>query len=49
MIKRDIKEGVLASNAQMVEKAVMLAEGVGRQIATVDEARQMLSLSIPTA
>ncbi len=44
-----LKEGVLGTNAQMVEKAVMLAEGVGRQIATADEARQMLSLPIPRA
>ena len=40
-----VKEGVLASNAEMVEKAVKLAEGIGREIATVDEARKMLSLS----
>ncbi len=38
--------GVLAkSNGEMTEKAVMLAEGVGRTIATVEEAKQILYLN----
>jgi 3-keto-5-aminohexanoate cleavage enzyme len=40
-----LKEGVLASsNAQMVEMAVDLAEHLGRQVATPDEARQILGI-----
>ncbi len=40
-----LKKGVLASsNAQMVEMAVDLAERLGRQVATPDEARQILRL-----
>lgn len=40
-----IEEGVLAkSNAEMVEKAVSLAKGVGREIASPDEARKILNL-----
>jgi hypothetical protein len=31
-------------NGEMVEKAVKLAEGVGRTIANVDETRQLLNL-----
>lgn len=40
-----IERGVLAkSNAEQVEKVVRLARELGREIATPDEARQMLSL-----
>lgn len=40
-----IEEGVLASsNGQMVEKAVRLARGVGREIATPDEACKILNI-----
>jgi 3-keto-5-aminohexanoate cleavage enzyme len=40
-----LRRGVLASsNAQMVEMAVDLAERLGRQVATPDEARQILGL-----
>ncbi len=40
-----LKKGVLASsNAQMVEMAVDLAERLGRQVATPQEARQILGL-----
>jgi 3-keto-5-aminohexanoate cleavage enzyme len=40
-----LKRGVLASgNAQMVEMAVDLAERLGRQVATTQEARQILGL-----
>ena len=40
-----LDEGVLAkSNAEMVAKAVQLAQGVGRQIATVEETREILSI-----
>jgi 3-keto-5-aminohexanoate cleavage enzyme len=42
-----LRKGVLAaSNAQMVEMAVDLAERLGRQVATPDEARQILGLKI---
>jgi len=41
-----LKKGVLASsNAQMVEMAVDLAERLGFQVATPDEARQILGVS----
>ena len=36
--------GVLATNAQLVERAVRLAKELGREIATPDEARKILSL-----
>jgi uncharacterized protein (DUF849 family) len=40
-----LEPGVLAkSNAELVEKAVKLAQGVGRRIATVDETRKILNL-----
>lgn len=40
-----IQKGVLAkSNAEFVEKAVSMARDIGREIATPDEARAMLSL-----
>ena len=40
-----LEKGVLAkSNAEMVEKAVQLARGVGRQIASVEEAREILHI-----
>ncbi|MBI2918201.1 MAG: 3-keto-5-aminohexanoate cleavage protein [Chloroflexi bacterium] len=40
-----VERGVLAtSNAQLVEKAVRLARELGREIATPDEARQLLGL-----
>ena len=41
-----ISHGQLAkSNAELVEKAVKLAEGVGRTIANVDETKKLLNLS----
>ena len=40
-----LKRGVLAkSNAELVERAVQLVEAMGREVATVDEARSMLGL-----
>lgn len=39
-----IKRGVLATNPQLVEKVVRLATEFDREIATPDEARQMLNL-----
>jgi uncharacterized protein (DUF849 family) len=40
-----ISKGVLAkSNAELVEKAVRIAKELGREIATPDEARQILGL-----
>lgn len=43
-----LRKGVLASsNAQMVEMAVNLAEHLGYQVATPDEARQILSIKTP--
>ncbi len=40
-----LKKGVLAkSNAQMVEMAADLAERLGREIATSDEARKILGI-----
>ncbi|MBF1534886.1 MAG: 3-keto-5-aminohexanoate cleavage protein, partial [Prevotella salivae] len=40
-----LEKGVLAkSNGEMVEKAVRLAKLLGREIATPDEAREILSL-----
>lgn len=39
-----LEPGVLGTNAQMVEKAVKLARGVGREIASVEEARTSLQL-----
>ena len=40
-----MKRGVLAkSNAELVEKVVRIAKELDREIATPDEARQMLKL-----
>jgi 3-keto-5-aminohexanoate cleavage enzyme len=40
-----IEKGVLAeSNAQLVEKVARMAKELGREIATPDEARQILGL-----
>ncbi len=39
------EKGVLATNAQLVERAVKLAELAGRSIATAQEAREMLGLT----
>ena len=40
-----LEKGVLAkSNGEMVEKAVKLAKLLGREIATPDEAREILGL-----
>jgi len=39
-------KGVLAkSNAQLVERMVRLAREIGREIATVDEAREMMGIA----
>jgi 3-keto-5-aminohexanoate cleavage enzyme len=35
------------SNAQLVERVVRMAHEMGREVATVDEAKQMLHLSEP--
>lgn len=39
-----IEKGKLATNAQLVEKVVRIAKELGREIATPDEARQILGL-----
>lgn len=40
-----LSKGVLAeSNAQLVERAAMIARGVGREVASVQEAREILGL-----
>ena len=40
-----IKKGVLAkSNMELVEKAVRLADDLGREIASPDEARKILGI-----
>ena len=40
-----IEKGVLAkSNAELVSKVVRIAKELGREIATPDEARQLLAL-----
>lgn len=45
-----ISQGVLAvSNAQFVEKAVRIARELGREIATPDEARQMMGMHAASA
>ncbi len=45
-----LHKGVLAtSNAQFVERVVKIAREIGREIATVDEAREILCLSKPAA
>jgi len=43
-----IEKGILArSNAEMVEKAVRIAREIGREVASPDEAREMLRLRRP--
>lgn len=39
-----LEKGVYATNAQLVERAVKIAELAGREIATAEEARQILGL-----
>lgn len=39
-----LEKGVLATNVQLVERAVKLAEEAGREIATAQEAREILGL-----
>lgn len=39
-----VEKGKLATNAQLVEKAVRIARELGREIATPDEAREILGL-----
>jgi uncharacterized protein (DUF849 family) len=39
-----LEKGVLATNAQLVERAVQYGKMVGREIATAEEARQILGL-----
>ena len=39
-----LQKGVLATNVQLVERAVELSRVAGREIATAAEARQMLGL-----
>ena len=39
-----VKKGVLATNAQLVEKVVRIAREFEREIATPDEARSILGL-----
>jgi 3-keto-5-aminohexanoate cleavage enzyme len=41
------RRGELATNAQLVERVVQLARIFGREIATPDEARQILQLPVP--
>ncbi len=43
------RRGELASNAQLVERVVQLAGILGREIATPDEARQILNLPVSPA
>ena len=43
------RRGELATNAQLVERVVQLAGILGREIATPDEARQILNLPVPPA
>ncbi len=40
-----LEEGVLGSNAHMVEKAIRMVRDVGREPATVEEGRKILSLA----
>ena len=44
-----LHRGQLATNAQLVERVVRLAEILGREIATPDEARRILHLPVITA
>ena len=39
-----LKKGVLATNAQLVEKAVCIVEDIGAKILTAEEARKKLNL-----
>ncbi|MDR1708891.1 MAG: 3-keto-5-aminohexanoate cleavage protein, partial [Candidatus Accumulibacter sp.] len=39
-----MEKGVLATNAQLVERAVSYGKMVGREIATAEETRQILGL-----
>ena len=43
------RRGELATNAQLVKRVVQLAGILGREIATPDEARQILKLPVPSA
>lgn len=43
------RRGELATNAQLVERVVQLAGILGREVATPDEARQILNLPVPPA
>jgi uncharacterized protein (DUF849 family) len=40
-----LEKGVLATNVQLVERAVKLAETIGRSIATAAESREILGLT----
>lgn len=40
-----MSKGVLATNVQLVERAVELGRLVGREIATAQDAREMLGIS----
>jgi len=40
-----LSKGVKASNAQLVEKIIRIAKDVNREIATVEEARQILKIT----
>lgn len=44
-----MQKGVLATNAQLVERAVALGKLVGREIATAAEARAILSINRPSS
>jgi 3-keto-5-aminohexanoate cleavage enzyme len=41
----DYETGEMATNAQLIERVVKIAKAVGREIATPEEARQMLGLA----
>ena len=42
------RKGELATNAQLVERIVQLAHILGREVATPNDARQLLNLPLPT-
>ncbi len=42
----DVKKGVRMTNIQMIEKQISMAKLIGRKIATLDEARQMLKIGV---
>ncbi len=44
-----LKRRILASNQQLVARVCRLAEILGREVATPDEARRMLNPPIPPA